>query len=341
MKKTRIEYSTRFTIMILATLFAAIVLYNVWSKMLPNPTHESMVYTKITNVLSNQAQMPLIDYCIKASYNSAFDGKRITIDALNNVLQRGCRFLDFEIFFVDSVPVVGVSLDPQYKILISQNTLPLHQIINYIVTHGFTENTNPKDPLFVQLRVKANCSINNRNNKICDVYQELTTILKQTTSMLYMNDTNTVAKTVNGMTKLSSIMGKLVVCIDTSLSPDYASYSPLLPNYINAEIGNTDWTVYKYSDFLTMKSNILTVRSAEPMTAEPERGVLTLKCARPDSKPNVNNPDAPFSWLRNFGCQIIFCQFYNSPVDKYEAMFDHFKTAFVPIGYVVNYVNSA
>ena len=68
----------------------------------------------IGNIQSIQpkiANMPLKEYCVKASYNSAVSGKSVNKNMIKYVLNRGCRFLDFEVFYIKSndnfVPVVA------------------------------------------------------------------------------------------------------------------------------------------------------------------------------------------------------------------------------------------
>jgi hypothetical protein len=241
---------------------------------------------------------------------------------------------------VDSVPVVGVSVDAEFSRLLSKNTLPLSKILAHLLTTCFyssPKSPNPQDPLFLNLRVKTKCHIS--NTKPCDVYPQLASVLSQVTSVLYVNDRTSEASSVDGGTYLAKLMGKMVICMDTTYSPEYASYAPSLSKYVNVDTGNSTWTIYKYSDFLTMTPNILTTSSSIPLMAEPQRGVLQLIMAQPDTKRNVNNPESPLSWIRNFGCQTIFCQFYQKDggLETYEKLFDYYGTAFVPIGFAVNY----
>ena len=93
---------TRLWVMFISALLAIYILYNVWSKMIPESqrrAHEGFS-SRLTHVLANQSHMPLMYYCIKGSYHSAFDGTQMSLAALDAVLKSGCRFLDFEIFFV-------------------------------------------------------------------------------------------------------------------------------------------------------------------------------------------------------------------------------------------------
>ena len=57
--------------------------------------------SKIGNITSLQpkyGKLPIKDYCIKSSFNSATTGKHVHENMIKYVLMSGCRFLDFEIF---------------------------------------------------------------------------------------------------------------------------------------------------------------------------------------------------------------------------------------------------
>ena len=52
-------------------------------------------YNNFSNVQSIQdkfTNMPLHEYCIKSSYNSASSGNYMSTDMIQHVLKRGCRF---------------------------------------------------------------------------------------------------------------------------------------------------------------------------------------------------------------------------------------------------------
>ena len=51
----------------------------------------------IRSLEKKYSDLPLKEYCIKASYNSAVSGNYVNKNMLKHVLSRGCRFLDLEI----------------------------------------------------------------------------------------------------------------------------------------------------------------------------------------------------------------------------------------------------
>ena len=48
---------------------------------------------------SGTTDLPLKEYCIKSSYNSAVSGDFVSQDMIKNVLARGCRFIDLDVNF--------------------------------------------------------------------------------------------------------------------------------------------------------------------------------------------------------------------------------------------------
>ena len=67
----------------------------------------NLISPSITNVSDTTKNLPLKELCIKASYNTAYNGYDIINttntngsyhDMIEYVLSRGCRFLDFELY---------------------------------------------------------------------------------------------------------------------------------------------------------------------------------------------------------------------------------------------------
>ena len=53
------------------------------------------------------------NFCIKSSCNSAYTGKYMNLNMIKYVLSRGCRFLDFEVYIKDNIPIVAYSTNRQ------------------------------------------------------------------------------------------------------------------------------------------------------------------------------------------------------------------------------------
>jgi|688.fasta_scaffold02705_25 hypothetical protein len=304
---------------------------------------------KIQSISSANSNMPLIEYCIKASYNSAYDGANVSLLALDNVISRGCRFLDFEIYSVDGSPSVAYSVDPTFSSLTSRNTLLLKNVFNEIIGNCFTGNApNPRDPLFIHLRINTNCGLSNQS--ACNIYQQVAGVIQSTLlPRLYLDNSGNPIPVSNN-TLLSDIAGKIVLVMDASINRDYKNYAICdasnnetcynLRQYINIETGGTAWKKFKFSDFLNQTKNTLTVDSNNSMMAEPNTGTLSLQLVLPDTGVNVQNASFPLSNIVSYGCQTIALKFYNNDLGlkAYEAMFNNYNTAFVPLGFAVQYI---
>jgi hypothetical protein len=118
---------------------------------------------KITIEDMNTKRKPLAlkEYCIKASYNSAYDGSKIRLDTIKYVISRGCRFIDLQIHYSskDNIPFVVNITDPAGIDMESENHVSLYIIFNTIVANAFAPTysnggcPNSKDPLFIHMRV--------------------------------------------------------------------------------------------------------------------------------------------------------------------------------------------
>ena len=110
---------------------------------------------------TNNPNLPLINYVVKGSFHSAYNYSTNTIDlkTLSTVLQRGVRFLDFEVYSVNGEAVVGYSssLNPSANTIESSNypedpDIRLSAIFNKI---NLQKPPNLTDPLFIHLRIKS------------------------------------------------------------------------------------------------------------------------------------------------------------------------------------------
>jgi len=324
------------------------------------PLNSSQKPITIQSTKSANANNGLLYYVIKASYNSAYDGQNISLTALDNVLARGCRFLDLEIYSIDEVPCVAYSTDKTFSTLTSGNYLSLSTVLTEIAGNCFTGNVpNNKDPLFLHLRVNTTCGLT--NEPACDIYQKIATIINTTIFSQLYTDSTGLAIPITGTTILSDLMGKIVIIMDTSIQRDYRNYAVCssvsdssdnivenkcktsFKNLVNIETGGTMWKKYKYSDFIQMSSNPLTIDSTNPQLAEPKQGTLALSLVLPDVGTNVQNASFPISNIVSFGCQTIALKFYQDDLalGAYEALFNQYGSAFVPIGYAIQYINES
>jgi len=308
-------------------------------------TAKSTVIPNISNTANTE--LLLKQYCIKASYNSALTGTYVNLDMIKYVLSRGCRFLDFEVYSFDGVPYVAYSVDNTFSSIKTLNKIPLVDVFNTVVIYGFiAPSPNPSDPLFVHLRVKTN------NN---DLYSKIATIVDSTLkSKLYQG-------LVGPNTRISDIMGSIVLIVDKKISSSYQNTAPCsasctasknkltmntgcptcfnLKNYVNVESGTTFMRIYNYS-YITEQA----FTSPEITDDGVNTDVTSMKIVVPDVGANfvgvLQNPTYYYLPM-NYGAQIVAYPFYQNDVylNQYEQAFANAKSAFVPLSVMLGYLN--
>lgn len=114
----------------------------------------------ITNMPRSFKNIKLNSVCIKASFNTAYDGQTVSTDMVEYILSRGYRFLDFEVYYEtlttepDGSPTATVAVS-EYGTYprTSANNILLTDVFKVIQLGAFTSSSpNPNDPLFLQLR---------------------------------------------------------------------------------------------------------------------------------------------------------------------------------------------
>ena len=301
------------------------------------------------------AYLPLREYAIKASYNSAVTGKYVSLDAIKHVISRGARFLDFEVYMIDNNLYVAQSNDASYKTIDSDNKILLDDVLSTTVISGFTAPCpNPEDPLFIQLRIKsANTEIYKK------VAMSIDNNLKH---KLYRDASGKIAQVDPNVTMLSDIMGKVIMVIDKIVAPEYDiapscpppveksklcanpenKKSPLcnieetpcynLTKYANMISGSESLFTYSFESLLKQTTSPVNINDDKKTT-----DVTKMKIALPDiDNSNVGNPDAE-PLIRDHGVQIICYRFYKKDANftKYEKLFKDAELGIVPLAKIV------
>ena len=113
------------------------------------------------NASDAQFEYKLRDYYVASSYNSCCMGEflndYVSLDALKQVIARGARLLDFEIYSVNGRAVVAASGKENIHIKGTYNSIPVGQVFAAVATYALSSGApNPNDPLYLHLRVKSN-----------------------------------------------------------------------------------------------------------------------------------------------------------------------------------------
>lgn len=307
---------------------------------------------------SNSNSLPLNQYCMKASYNTAFTGNYINKDMVKYVLSRGCRFLDFEIYPNEEAKL-NTNLIPTVscKITKPQSTETLLDILNTIGMYGYSGQTpNKNDPIFINMRIYAN------GNKY--LYTQVASVIKQSSirSKLYIDETSGNALPINMNTddpnnteynkKLQDIQGKIIIILDMNTTPDYNDDSMKcsklqlpstckdLVNVVNVFSGNSV-RIYTYSKLLNQRYNSPTIYDNKTMTS-----VNTFTIVYPDNYSNMfglSNNQSYFNLPINYGVQVVMWPFYKKDdfLDAYETAFSKSdSSAFVSMAKMINYINT-
>ena len=277
------------------------------------------------------SNLPLSQYFIKSSYNSAVSGDYVSKEMLTFVIKRGCRFLDFQIDYVNNVPCV---VGPQNPILGYDQTkvMSLNDIYRTMVAQAFTVSApNAKDPLIVHMRV---------NGREPSIYNMIAGII--TTSIgdrLYEYNASQKKFDVK-KTTLDNIMGKVVILMSRSENWDWRAASVCPPqsstnncysliNYVNADSG-TDTVQMLYPNALS------TLKSVSPFVKEDNMSssVQNFKMLFPEDAKNVGDFQ---NLVLSHGFQVIAQNFsnYDNNINDYEEFFNTQNLAFVPISTVI------
>ena len=277
--------------------------------------------------------LPLREYCVKSSYNTALSGQYVSTDMIKYVLTRGCRFLDFEIFFIKGGPCVAYSTDPTFVTITSQNNITLTEALRTVIENGFSgPSPNLKDPIFIQFRIKStNLAIYNM------IGMAVHNILR----------TRLYTEHVDGSTPLNLLLGSIVLIVDKRLSPDYSkseNYSNcsnqlnkecyLLSKYTAIESGSGTLRMYSYQ-------NLTNQATTPPTILNPyNTDISLLRLVVPTYEDSSNPNSADF--IENYGVQFISNRFYlhDKGLTDYENFFYKNKSALVPFSTALQFLYS-
>ena len=305
-------------------------------------------------VKSNGINNPFIatqlkQYCIKSSFNTAYNGTSVSLDMVNYVLSRGCRFLDFEVYWTQATPppgsstsastyqaCVGWSLDPYTP---STNLITLRDVFNTIIMNGYA--TNMSDPIFIQLRPKVEAP--NLSKDSTD------TIVPDNRASLYSSITNSITPMLDplryggkinndvrldelsGLNNTDNNKGKIVIIMDNVNNPEYVKLSPSLNDVVNMDSNSTIMKTYTSTYLRGKKSNNVVPSSDNYST----QGIIGLTQAMPmDGKNQVYGANLDFSeYITKYSCQVTPMLFNSNDayLVNYEKMFNDAGCAFIPL----------
>jgi hypothetical protein len=303
--------------------------------------------------LLEYSDLSLNQFCIKGSANSAFSGKYISGKMVQYVLSRGCRFLDFQVFDLPSSddpntenkPYVGFSKDPNsFSSLDSANTMKFSDILNTVVSSAFITNnsgyivTNPKDPLFIHIRMNTEPS--NMDNLYKKIQSDIAIASKDYDSNTDPHFMTIPNKKITGNTVISAINSKVVFV--------FYNYNPIdneneSNKYYHNMTSGTDILINEYShiDINKYKANNRPKQITETTTNKTIFDMCIPDMAITSSSSIPANPNI-YSSIKNYGIQVNLMQYYVVDMElmNNEIIFQLYKAGIMPVPNCLSYINN-
>jgi hypothetical protein len=265
----------------------------------------------------------LRDYYIMTAYNCCCSGDYasdfVSTVALETVIKRGARVLDFEIYSVDGIPVVAASSKPEFTMKEVYNYVPFADAIRVVKQFAFstTGAQNSNDPLFLCLRIKS------RNIMI---YQAIADILKTNLSSKLLDPRFAYSFHGEdlGKIKLSSLMNKVIIIIDETPGSDSKintreiyKRTPLY-EYVNVTVTNGT-SKYTFKEVADLTNN--TIKESA------KKSLKYIVPERSSKSDNMYDATIPF----NNGCQMVAMAFQKNDANMiaYLQKFQDVGSAFI------------
>jgi hypothetical protein len=274
-----------------------------------NNTIKNDLITRLNNIKNIPNGSNIINYAIKASINSAYNGKENTTDMINYVLSRGCRFLDFQVFkdSTSGIDVVSIPNNDEYTPL--DSVLNISDALNYINMYGFNSVCpNYSDPLFIQIRLK--CKVSDKKS-IC---YNINNIIKQQLNPLYKGK-------IDKKTSINDLLGKIIIIMDAA-DITYDNNIDNISQIVNLYNNNLpNMQTYLYN--LLPKKNL--VVNTDMYTCN----TLYIKQTIFNTYTNIDSYDI----FQNYSCQIIPMMFWDTGgyLCSYETLFNNCGGGIVPL----------
>ena len=296
-----------FLLLVLVLLIVLLLIYvntqitknNTNNKMMKNDL--SYIENYVTNINTNDAQYQhnLRDYYIMGSYNSCcngnFENGYVSTDALKQVIRRGARVLDFEIYSVDNKTVIAASPSDNFYQKGTYNSIPFGRAMNIVDNYAFSASTAPNfnDPLILHFRIKTS-----KNHVFDDMAKVLSTSFSgHKLPSKYNNESN--GENI-GAEPLKNFLGKVIIVVDSSNKMYKDSKLNELVNFTSGSLFLQSLRDYDVR---------FTPSASELINSNKKNMSLTM----PDLNKDDTNMDPAIHF--KMGCQIICMNFQN--VDSY------------------------
>lgn len=319
---------------------------------------------------SKSLDLPLKEYCVKSSFNSAYDGSDVSKETILKRIKEGYRFLDLNVFSASGDVYVGFSPDNSPTLI--SNKLLLSDALQCINDNAFGSTTTFNSklskvetyPMFVHMRIYRTPSA------IVDIISEIQTVINGSEKSVppaytsnYLRDSDKSPIKINGCTLLSNLMGKLIFSMDILnlleiYAPrNYQSAITLPPktitsmqSFVNVLTGGSTFPAfYRYTeDSLIYRTNTLSIGDSS-MKGSLQTNVkyMYISFPHPDDLPKTQNikftgvvqPDTT-SFILSRSIQFTPLRVYlaDPHLNTYINIFDNIGTPFAPMFYVYRHL---
>ena len=281
------------------------VLYLAYKWMLPSIRCSNIetVFPNKSQTLTTRETGPISRYYIKSAYNCCslgdYANDYVGTCILNAILKQGVRFLDFEIYSIDDLPVVSTSITRSYRDKETYNSIPFDQVLYLLEDQAFTGDVspNPEDPLFIHLRINSN------NVKMFAALNKMLMGIKT----LYNGQ-------VSNNTTLPELMGKTVIVVNNK-NKAYISQG-FTHNMISETYG---FHMYDYDNIRALS----TIELAE--LKRPKKMAIMLP-----SRTSTDPDNIDFAKVIDMNCNVIAMRYQKNDqqLANYNSIFA--ESAFIP-----------
>lgn len=179
------------------------------------------------NDYTDSLNLPLREYCIKSSFNSAYNGTNVSADVLEARIKEGYRFIDLNVYSASGDVYVGFSQDnsPNKEsptVTLVQSNLLLSDALNKISSTAFSSTVQTDSsmsdfssfPVFVHIRIYR--STTSTIDIIADVEKIINGVPdnQPAYSVHYLRHIDGKPIQISGCTPLKNIMGKMILSMD-------------------------------------------------------------------------------------------------------------------------------
>ena len=266
------------------------------------------------NIVHKNYDYLLYDYYVKSAYNCCLAGEPtnsfVSVCALETCIKQGYRFLDFEIYSVDSKPVISSSSQKDFRLKETYNYLDFDKAMEKISSFAFSAQCpNNNDPLILHFRIMSN------HKSIFDMMSN--SIINHLNDYLLGTEYGYENNGINlGTIPLKRFINKIIIVVDKS-NPIYIDTK--LDELVNITSNSIFLRLFR-NDQLYVGNYIKDLMEYNKMNMT----VVLPNLSRNDDNYNVNI-------ALNQGCQFICMnmQNYDKYLEYYNSLFDGNNSAFV------------